>query len=70
MSRTVKGLVLGVAAAVIFVAVVTWLAGSDRSLWWWPAVLAFGAVGGGVIGSLLGAESAGEAPEEGYSEPE
>jgi hypothetical protein len=70
VSRAVKGLLLGVMAAVIFVAVTTLFVGSDRSLWWWPPVLVFGAVGGGVIGSLLGAEAAGEAPEEGYDDPE
>jgi hypothetical protein len=40
MTRPVAGLLLGVTAAVIFVAVTTPFAGSDRSLWWWPAVLA------------------------------
>jgi hypothetical protein len=64
--RPVVGLVLGVTAAVILVAVTTPFTGSDRSLWWWPAVLVSGAICGGVIGALFGAESAGEAPEEGY----
>jgi hypothetical protein len=66
MSRLVKGFVLGVTAALIFVAVTTLFEGSDRSLWWWPAVLVSGAIGGGVIGALFGAESEGEAPEERY----
>lgn len=66
MSRPVAGFVLGITAAVIVVAVTTPFAGFDRSVWWWPAVLVSGAIGGGVIGALFGAESAGEAPEEGY----
>jgi hypothetical protein len=66
VSRPVTGFVLGITAAMIFVAVTTLFAGADRSLWWWPAVLIAGAIGGGVIGALFGAESEGEAPEEGY----
>jgi hypothetical protein len=70
VSRPVAGFLLGVTAVVIFVAVTTPFAGSDTSLWWWPAVLAFGAICGGVIGALFGAESAGEPPEEGYDGPD
>jgi hypothetical protein len=70
MTRPVAGFLLGVTAAVIFVAVTTPFAGSDRSLWWWPAVLASGAICGGVIGALFGAESAGESPDEEYDGPD
>jgi len=68
--NAVIGLVLGVVVAVVVVVVVSLFASSDTSVWWWPAVLVFGAIGGGVIGALLGEEAAGEAPEEGYSDPE
>ena len=64
-----RGLVLGVVVAAVAVAAITLFAGSDGSVWWWPAVLVFGAVGGAVIGALLGEEAAGEAPEEGYDDP-
>jgi hypothetical protein len=70
VSRPVTGLVLGVAAAVIVVAVITLFVDSDMSLWWWPAALVIGAIGGGVIGALLGEEAAGESPDEGYDDPE
>ena len=69
MRRAVIGLVLGVVVAVVIVAAISLFASSDTSVWWWPAVLVFGAIGGGVIGALLGEEAAGEAPEEGYPDP-
>jgi hypothetical protein len=70
VNRPVKGLVLGVVIAVIVVGVITLVAGSDSSVWWWPVVFVFGAVGGGVIGALVGEEAAGESPDESYSGPE
>jgi hypothetical protein len=48
------------------VAVVTAIAGSDTGIWWWPAVAVAGVVGGGVLGSLFGAEAEGESPDEAY----
>jgi hypothetical protein len=62
----VLGLLIGIAAALIFVAVVTAIAGSDTQVWWWPAVAVFGGIGGGVLGSLMGAEAEGESPDESY----
>jgi hypothetical protein len=60
----VLGLLIGVAAALVFVAVVTAIASSDREIWWWPAVAVAGAVGGAVLGSLFGTEAEGESPDE------
>ncbi|MDQ1556280.1 MAG: hypothetical protein QOI02_1282 [Actinomycetota bacterium] len=66
MSPIRKGVVLGIVIALIFVALTTPIAGSDKSIWWWPGALVAGASGGGVIGALLGAESEGESPDEAY----
>jgi hypothetical protein len=54
------------AACLLFVAVVTAIAESDTAIWWWPAVAVAGVVGGGVLGSLFGAEAEGESPDEAY----
>ena len=62
----VLGGLIGTAAALLFVAVVTAIAGSDSEIWWWPAVAVFGAVGGAVLGSLIGTEAEGESPDEAY----
>ena len=61
------GAVGGVVFALVFVGAVTAIAGSDTSIWWWPATAVAGAVGGGVLGSLFGAEAEGESPDEGYT---
>jgi hypothetical protein len=65
----VLGALGGIAAALIFVAVVTAIAGSDSEVWWWPIVAIFGAIGGGVLGSLIGTEAEGESPDEYESDP-
>jgi hypothetical protein len=57
---------LGVAAALLFVGVVTWIAGSDTSVWWWPAAAVTGAFCGAVMGALFGVEAEGESPDEAY----
>ena len=62
----VLGGLIGIAAALVFVAVVTLIDSSDSAVWWWPAVAIFGAIGGGVLGSLLGTEAEGESPQESY----
>ena len=65
-SPPVLGCVAGAVLALLFVAVVTAIAGSDSAVWWWPAVAIFGAIGGGVLGALLGTEAEGESPDESY----
>jgi hypothetical protein len=65
----IVGLVIGIAVALIFVAIVTAIAGSNTQTWWWPAVAVAGAIGGGVLGSLMGAEAEGESPDEYDSDP-
>ena len=60
----VLGALIGTAVALLFVGVVTAVAGSDSAVWWWPAVAVFGAIGGAVLGSLIGAEAEGESPDE------
>jgi hypothetical protein len=62
------GGLIGITVALVFVAVVTAIDSSDTAVWWWPAVAIFGAIGGGVLGSLLGAEAEGESPDEYDSE--
>jgi hypothetical protein len=62
----VLGLLIGAIAALLFVAVVTAIAGSNSKIWWWPAVAVAGAIGGGVLGSLFGTEAEGESPDEAY----
>jgi hypothetical protein len=61
----VLGALLGVAVALLFVGVVTAIAGRTE-IWWWPAVAVAGIIGGGVLGSVLGAEAEGEPPDEAY----
>jgi hypothetical protein len=65
----VVGALIGAAVAAAFVVAVTALAGSDTEIWWWPAVLAAGGLGGAVIGALFGAEAEGEPADEGYAGP-
>jgi ABC-type Fe3+-siderophore transport system permease subunit len=62
----VLGGLIGMAVGVLFVAVVTAIAGSDTGIWWWPAVAVAGVVGGAVLGSLFGAEAEGESRDEAY----
>jgi hypothetical protein len=64
----VIGLLLGALAALVFVVIVTAIAGSNGKIWWWPAVAVAGAIGGGVLGSLFGTESEGESPDEAYDD--
>jgi hypothetical protein len=66
VSKPLKGLVLGVVVALVFVAVTTPVARGDSGIWWWPAGLVAGAIGGAVLGALFGVESEGELPEEAY----
>jgi hypothetical protein len=69
MSRPLAGFLLGVLVAALFVAVTTPFASDDKSLWWWPAALVAGAIGGGVLGALVGTEASGESPDERYDGP-
>jgi hypothetical protein len=62
----VLGGLVGTGAAVLFVVIVTAIAGSDSEIWWWPAVAIFGGIGGAVLGSLVGTEAEGESPDEAY----
>jgi hypothetical protein len=62
----VLGGLIGIAVGLIFVAVVTAIAGSDTAIWWWPAVAVATGIGGAVLGSLVGAEAEGESPDEAY----
>lgn len=63
----VLGGLIGAAAALLFVAVVTAIAGSNTEIWWWPAVAVAGVIGGAVLGSLIGTEAEGESPDEAYT---
>jgi hypothetical protein len=65
----VIGALVGAAVAAVFVFAVTALAGSDTEIWWWPAVLAAGGLGGVVLGALFGAEAEGESADEAYVSP-
>lgn len=62
----VLGSLVGAAAGLLFVVVVTAIAGSDGAIWWWPAVAVAGAFGGAIVGPLFGAEAEGESPDEAY----
>jgi hypothetical protein len=62
----VLGGLIGAAVGVLAVAVVTVIASSDSAIWWWPVVAVFGAIGGAVLGSLIGTEAEGESPDEAY----
>jgi hypothetical protein len=65
-SPPVLGAVIGAAAGVLLVFVITEIAGSDSQIWWWPAVALFCAIGGGVLGALIATEAEGESPDEAY----
>jgi hypothetical protein len=65
-SPPILGGLLGTTVALLFAAVVTAIAGSETEFWWWPAVAVFCAIGGGVLGSVLGVEASGESPDEDY----
>jgi hypothetical protein len=68
-SPPLLGGLVGAAAGMLFVAVVTLIAGSDGAIWWWPAVAIAGALGGAIVGPLFGAEAEGESPDEYDSAP-
>jgi hypothetical protein len=61
--RVGVGAALGVAVGVAVVLIAHGILGADEN--WWPVVVAAG-FGGSVIGALLGAETSGEPPDEGY----
>jgi hypothetical protein len=59
------GAVLGVAVALGLVIGVRYVLGSGASATWWPVTVA-AALGGGVMGAIVGVEADGELPDEGY----
>jgi hypothetical protein len=65
----VLGGLIGTAVALLFVAIVTGIAGSEGEIWWWPAVALAGAIGGAAVGPLFGAEVEGESPDEYDDDP-
>jgi hypothetical protein len=61
------GGLVGAAAALLFVAIVTVIVGTHTEVWWWPATAVAGIIGGAVLGSMLGMETEGESPDEAYN---
>jgi hypothetical protein len=63
--RIAIGGVLGVVVALSLSTGVRDVLGSGTSAKWWPLAVA-AALGGGVVGAIVGVEADGELPDEGY----